>query len=211
MLPSTAITADARRFRSARTGAHCSGLRPGHSSLSGDERRQERKQPEQQQAPRPDRHRQPWLEHRSAGVRLDKHVPEPFRPIEIDREQQPADADPDERHEISQAREPPVVRPAEEVQQRRQQEAAPGDSADEEVEDDPPGPVRRGGEEGIRHPCSSRSPPARPCGASSGPRTRAARARWRPPPRRASSGAGCGYGIFGARGRPYTSGSSTSR
>src|SRR5438034_1015378 len=127
-------------------------------------------------------------------------MPEALGPGEIGREQEAAYRHAHESKVVAEPHEWPIRRTAEEVEQRGEEERAACDPADEEIEDDQPGPVRRRGEEGVRHSAPPGRPRAHPSAASAGPRFRAVRALPRPRSRGASRAAGSGWESWGREG-----------
>src|ERR1051326_8940378 len=182
----------------------------------GPERREDREQAEQENRPGAERGGRPALEHDLREIlRLEQHVPEAQRPPQINREQRPAHDRADRRDAIARPDHRAVVGSAEPLQQRRQEIRGTGEPAHEKVGNDEPGPVGRTREERVGHQLGPPPPPPGPPMSSmrrlrkptnaSTPNT-AALATERPALLRRFC-----VGSSGWRGRPYTSGLSTSR
>src|SRR5262249_30772040 len=122
--------------------------------------------PEDAERLRPDGHRRPPLEHdgfdhvapaaerptRRQGIlhalRLQHHVPEPLRPLQIDDEKHRAQDDERKRDAIADMRQGTILFMAEQFDERAEEVTSRGDAAEEEVEDDPPAPIG-GFDEGV--------------------------------------------------------------
>ena len=191
------------------------------------QRRHAAEDSEDEESPRANRHGRPPLEHRASGIVLDEHVPEPQRNAQVDDQEDCAQHHADERDVDTEADERAILGRAEETEQRSDQQCAARDAADEEVEDDQPPEVRRAGEECVgRHALESQGHGPQATGHSGHWTVSFATATMRRA-RRVNAPIAVittapnvesielltrlRVGSFGSRGRPYASGSSTSR
>ena len=179
--------------------------RPRDSPVLGERRqkRQEREAPEDHQRPGADGHGRPGLEHRSIGVALDQHMPEPQRPSEIHCQQQAAERHARKRDVVAQMCERAVLASPEQIDEHRHEVASTRQAADEEIHHDQPPPVWSGAE-----PCARwRTTHGRGSWSSFAPRLRKLKMPARPTARAPSAayreaGIRLRVAIFGSGGNP---------